>query len=499
MYSVNIYCSVRRAVQVEGMSRREAARVYDLDVKTVRKMLSFSDPPGYQRKQPPKRPKLGPFTGFIDQILEDDKIQPRKQRHTAKRIFHRIRDEHGYSGGYTVVKDYVREKRLHLQETFVPLTHPPGHAQADFGEAWAFIGGVEQKIHFLVIDLPHSDTPFVKAYPRETTEAFCDGHNAAFTFFGGVPQSVLYDNTKLAVAKIKRDGQRTLTTEFTRLQSHYLFAERFGRPGKGNDKGKVEGMVGYIRRNFMVPKPRFNSFDELNAYLEEKCQERFKDRLRGHKETIGERYIRDQTALLPLPSTLYDASEKVPTEVNSQALVRYRSNDYSVPTRYGYHKVGVRGYIHEVIISCGTQEIARHVRSYDKEDVVFDPLHYLELLEQKPGALDQAAPLANWELPDEFDGLRRLLESRLGKKGKREYIQILRLLEVFKFQDVHIAIRDSIRLGAIGFDAVKHLVLCHIEHRPAQLDLALYPHLPQTQVKLTTAKDYNSLLSGAPS
>jgi transposase len=191
MYQVEFYSKLRRACHVEGMSIREAARVFGVHRKTVRKILRFSVPPGYQRGATPKRPKLDGFTGIIDQILATDAGSPRKQRHTSKRIYERLRDEYGFAGGYTIVKDYVRSQRLSRREVFVPLIHEPGHAQADFGEAVVRIGGVEQKAHFLAMDLPHSDACFVKAYPAETTEAFCDGHNAAFAFFGGVPLSIL--------------------------------------------------------------------------------------------------------------------------------------------------------------------------------------------------------------------------------------------------------------------------------------------------------------------
>src|SRR5829696_9594177 len=185
---------------------------------------------------------------------------------------------------------------------FVPLAHPPGHGQADFGEAVAVIGGVERKIHVFCLDLPHSDAGFVKAYPAETAEAFCDGHTAAFAFFGGVPRSMLYDNTRLAVARILGDGTRQRTRAFAELQSHHLFADRFGRPGKGNDKGKVEGLVGYARRNFLVPVPRVESLAALNAGLEARCRERQGARPRGHEESIGERLARDRAALLPPPA-----------------------------------------------------------------------------------------------------------------------------------------------------------------------------------------------------
>ena len=226
------------------MSIREAARTFGLHRDTIRKMLSYSVPPGYRQQ---------------------------------------------------------------TKEMFVPLSHPPSHAQCDFGEALVVIGGVERKAHCFVLDMPHSDGCFVKAYPAESTEAFLDGHVSAFAYLGGVPQSILYDNTRLAVAKILGDGRRQLTRAFTELQSHYLFEDRFGRPGKGNDKdndkGKVEGLVGYVRRNFLVPVPSFESFDTLNAHLERRCLERMDAKLRGHTETIGHRMERDlDGANVPVPN-----------------------------------------------------------------------------------------------------------------------------------------------------------------------------------------------------
>jgi hypothetical protein len=377
---------------------------------------------------------------------------------------------------------------------FVPLVHPPGHAQVDFGEALGVIGGVERKIHYLAMDLPHSDAIFVAAYPAETTEAFCDGHVKGFAFFGGVPQSILYDNTKIAVARILGDGRRQRTRVFSELQSHYLFKDRFGRPGRGNDKGKVEGLVGFARRNFMVPVPVFADFEGLNAHLLDSCRKRLADRPRGHDGTIGERLAADLAAFqTPLPAP-YDACEKRPGTVNSLSLVRYRSNDYSVPTAYGHRKVLIRGYVHEVVIACGAEVIARHPRSYEREDFVFNPLHYLALIEQKTNALDQAAPLSGWQLPEEFATMRRLLEARMGKKGKREFVQVLRLMEVFRIEDVTAGVRDAIARGAIGFDAVKHLVLCRIERRPPRLDMAIYPYLPKATVTTTLARSYMDLL-----
>src|SRR4051812_37664537 len=345
MFSVELYGGVAPPCRVGGRGRREGARRFGLHRKTVRKMLAFSVPPGYRRSKPRARPKLDPFTPIIDRILEADRSAPPKQRHTAKRIYERLRDEHGYAGGYTILKDYVRGQQARAQEVFVPLVHPPGHAQVDFGEAVAVIGGVRQAIHLFCLDLPQSDAGFVKAYPAERTEAFLDGHVSAFSFLGGVPRSILYDNTKLAVARILGDGQRKRTRSFAELQSHYLFLDRFGRPGKGNDKGKVEGLVGYARRNYLVPLPEVPSFAALNAYLEQRCLEHFRFRLRGHTQSIGERLERDLDALQPLPASPYDPCDRRPARVSSLSLVPY---DYSVPPVYGHRPVLVRGYVNEV-------------------------------------------------------------------------------------------------------------------------------------------------------
>jgi len=491
---VEIYGRVRRAVRVEGRSQRAVARDFGLSRETVRKMLQYAVPPGYQRQQPIKRPKLGPWVGVIDAILEDDKQRPAKQRHTAKRIFERLKEEHGFTGGYTIVKDYVRSAELHSREMFIPLTHAPGEAQVDFGEALVVIAGVERKAHYLAMDLPHSDDCFVAAFPAETTEAFLEGHVRAFAYFGGVPTRILYDNSKIAVARILGGEERQKTRAFSELQSYYLFADKFGRPAKGNDKGKVEGLVGYARRNFMVPIPRVSSWEELNTRLEAESQKRRLRRLRGHTETIGERFERDHVAMLPLPAAPYEACEKIAGRVSSLSLVRYRSNDYSVPTQYGHRQVWVKGYVHQLVIACGSEVIARHERSYEREAVVFDPMHYLALLEQKTRALDQAAPLAGWQLPECFAQLRRLLEARLKKHGSREYVQVLRLMETFAINEVTHAIEDALKLGTISFDAVRHLLLCRIERRPPRLDMENYPHLPMAQVRTTQAADYMSLL-----
>ena len=268
MFAVEVYAAVRHFVFVEGNSRREAARVFGLSRETVLKMCRFSLPPGYTRTKP--------------------------------------------------VKDYVRIARARGRETFVPLSHPAGHAQVDFGEAVGVIGGVRCKLHFFCMDLPQSDACFVKAYPAETTEAFLDGHVSAFAFFGGVPLSILYDNLKIAVAKICGDGKRERTRAFTELVSHYLFQDRFGRPGKGNDKGKVEGLVKYARSNFLTPIPVAASFDDLNAMLAERCRARQNERAGRHTANIGERLAADLAAFRDLPAVPLEPCEKRAARVSSR-------------------------------------------------------------------------------------------------------------------------------------------------------------------------------------
>jgi transposase len=496
MYAVEVYATVRQLVFNEGKSRREVARLLGLSRDTVRKMCRYAAPPGYVRTKPVERPKLGPLIAVIEAILEADEAAPPKQRHTAKRIFERLRDEHGFTGGYTTVKDYVRVARVRRREVFVPLAHPPGHAQVDFGEAVGIIGGARVKLHVFCLDLPHSDAAFVKAYPAETTEAFLDGHASALAFLGGVPRSILYDNTRLAVARILPDGTRERTAAFTRLISHYAFRDRFGRPGKGNDKGKAEALVKHVRRTFLTPVPVAPNLDALNADLERRCLARLDETAGRNPTPIGERLEADLEAFRPLPGTPFEPCEVRPGRVASTSVVRYRGVDYSVPTAYGHREVVVKGFVDRVVVLAGAEEIARHRRSYEKGACVFGPLHYLSLLEVKPGALDQAAPLQGWDLPPAFGEMRRLLEARMGPRGKKEFIQVLRLIEVAPLATAAAAVSDAIRRGVIGFDAVKQLLMARIENRPPRLDPRAYPYLATTTVKTTAAADYAALLSG---
>src|SRR5271156_4211894 len=303
------WADIRRRVLIDGTSKRQVLRETGMHWKTLKKILENSAPPGYRQERPRVKRKLGPYVWRIEQILKEDKAMPKKQRHTAKRIFERLRQE-GYEGGYTAVKEAVREMERHRQEVFVPLSHPPGEAQVDFGYALARINGALRKVAFFVMALPFSDAMFVMAFERECTETFWEGHVRAFEFFGGVPRKIVYDNTRVAVGQIL-GKERRLTQGFLQLKSHYLFQHHFCRVARGNEKGVVEGQVKFTRLNYFVPVPLAGDLAGLNGHLYQRCQDDQQRRLRGQTGTKAELLLADQKAFLPLPTTPFEACRKV--------------------------------------------------------------------------------------------------------------------------------------------------------------------------------------------
>ncbi len=294
------WTEIRRKVLVEGASKRSIHRDYGIGHQALAKILANPEPPGYQMSGIVGSPCSGPTWPSIDEILDDDREAPPKQRHTARRIFERLRDEYGYTGCYSQVQTAVKWAKAYSKEAFVPLSHPPGHAQFDFGEAVVEIAGGRCKAALGVITLPYSDTYFVSAYPRECTETFQAAHVAGFEFFGGVPLRTSYDNTTIAVTKVM-GRERELTRAFLALESHYLFEHHFCRVGRGNEKGHVENHVGYSRRNLLVPVPAFPSWAALNEYLAAGCYADLFRRVRGKAGTKADRLADDRAAMLALP------------------------------------------------------------------------------------------------------------------------------------------------------------------------------------------------------
>lgn len=481
---------------MEGVSRRQIQRETGLHWKTLKKVLEHGSPPGYRQvKARPKR-KLGPHEEWIKRVLEEDREMPAKQRHTAWRIFVRLRDERGYTGGYTAVREWVRKLTSRTQEVFVPLSHPPGEAQVDFGHALVKEAGRLRKVAFFVMVLPYSGAVFVKVYERECTETFWDGHVEAFGFFGGVPRRIVYDNTGVAVSRIMTGGvkERRLTRGFLALKSHHLFDHRFCNVRRGNEKGAVEGMVKFTRGNFLVPVPQVRDLGELNAGLRQRCLEDRQRRVRGKREIKEVRFDEDLAAMLPLPAARFEGWRQQSTTVSSLSLVRFDDNDYSVPVAWAHHPVVAKGSCDEVVLCSGFEEVARHRRVWDKEQVVFDPLHYLALLERKPGALDQARPLQGWVLPECFAVLRRRLEHERDGEGTREYIRVLRLLEKHPPGALRRAVESALRCGATSRDAIAQFLQPRESWRMTLFNLDGHPHLRGVKVQAPDVRAYSGLL-----
>lgn len=497
---MEFWTEVRRRVLTGGLSKRAACLEYGINWRTLTKILDHVEPPGYRQSKPRRRPKIEAFLPIVDEILRSDRAAPRKQRHSAYRIFERLRDEHGFSGGYTIVKDAVRDWKQSHQETFLPLTHPPGEAQVDFGFAQVKIRGRGEstKVAVFVMTLPYSGAIFCQAFPRECTEVFLEGHRRAFEFFGGVPWRISYDNSKIAVSKIIGSRDRELTREFLRLQSHYLFAEHFCLVRRPNEKGNVEKLLGFARSRFLVPVPEVDSLKELNEQLSEQCRDDLQHRSRGksaNKETL---LTEERAAFLPLPARPIEARRITQAAVDSTALVRFDRNSYSVPTKYAHRRVTVVATVDQVRLIFQDKLIASHDRCWEKEQFFYQPVHYLALLERKPGGLDFAQPLAGWQLPECFDLLRRRLEANDGQQGTRHYIQVLRLFERFSLKQLKDAIEYALDIDVIDPDSIR-VILSHRSETTVELfSLDGRPQLKTFNVETTDVSAYQSLLGQQP-
>jgi transposase len=497
LQDMELWTEIRRRVLTGELSRRQAVKDYQLNYRTIQKIVGHVEPPGYRRKAPRQRPKLEPFLPRILKILDADQTAPKKQRHTAKRIFERLRDEHAYAGSYEGVKEAVRELKASRQEVFLPLAHPPGEAQIDFGYAEIDLAGERTKVALFVMTLPYSDALFVQAFPRECTEAFQEGHRRAFEFFGAVPTRISYDNSKIAVTKITGSRDRQLTGEFLRLQSHYLFQAHFCLVRRANEKGKVEGLVGFGRRNFLVPVPRVDSLPELNEELVRRCEADLDRTLRGKSGSKRELLAEERAALRPLPAQSFDARRVTQASACGLSLVRFDANRYSVPVAHARRPITIVATVDEVRLIDGDRLVARHPRCWKREQDLYDPVHYLALLERKPGGFDHARPLADWGLPACFDELRRLLEAE--GLGTKEYIRVLRLLERWDLPALTDAVEYALDIGVLDADAIRVIAEHRREEPVALFSLEGRPHLRTVSVETTDVAAYGALLEGGAS
>jgi hypothetical protein len=320
----------------------------------------------------------------------------------------------------------------------------------------------------------------------------------AFTFFGGIPTRISYDNSKIAVGKIVGDRERQVTKEFLRLKSHFLYEDHFCLVRRPNEKGHVERLLDYARKTFLVPVPQVRSLEELNAQLAALCEKDLARTLRGKpacKQVLLDEERSDH--LRPMPKEEFSSYRVEPTKADSLSLVRFDRNSYSVPTKYAYRPVTVKASIDQVHLIYDGELVATHPRCWDKQQFFYDPVHYLALLERKPGGFDYARPLEGWDLPVCFGILRRRLEAEFSGPGTREFIKVLRLLESHSLSNLQQAVQQALEIGASSADAVR-LILEYRDEQPVDLFcLDGRPHLKHVRVSQTSVLAYQSLLSSS--
>jgi len=429
MLTVDHYGKIRRAHR-DGMSIRDIARTFHHSRRKIRQILQEPQPQPYTRAKPAPAPVLGSFHAVIDAILTADEDAPPKQRHTAMQVYRRLRAEHDYGGGYDQVRRYVGRHRRDRRETFIPLAHDPGQRlEADFGHIHVDFPDGRRLVPVLIAAWSFSDYGFALATPTERTEAILAGMVEAFTFFGCVPYEVWWDNPTTVVAQIFQGRDRRPNPYYAALASHYAFEPLFCMPARGNEKPCAETRVRVLQRQWATPVPRVADLPALNRHLRACCLAEGDRTVAGRAETIGQQFARDRACALPLPAHPFDACVVQAAQVDKYQTVRFDNNRYSVPRPCAYQGVTVKGYLDRVEVTAKGQVVARHERSYEREQQILDPRHYLAALGRRPAALDHAPVLKNWALPEVFGRLRQALEQRHGAHaGGRHYIRVLQLL-----------------------------------------------------------------------
>jgi transposase len=429
------------------------------DRETIRKAIVRAAPMAYRLQKPREAPVIGPYKQRINELLKESKQQKRKQRYTARRIYEIVRGE-GYAGSEGAVHNYVsRERRKgEYKEKYIPLEFEAGQdGQVDWGEAEVILAGERVTVQLFILRLNYSKARFVMAFPFQKQEAFFEGHNQAFRFFGGVPRRLTYDNLKTAVFKILSRRNRQEQEAFKRFRSYYLFESNYCNPAQGHEKGGVENDVGYVQRNFMTPLLEVNSFEELNALLWQACQDNLHRRGRGQLASVADLLADERSHFLPLPAELFPACVSAPVKPNGYSQVALDTNRYSVPVENGNDQLVLRAYPFRVEILLGEKVIAAHPRCFGREQDVLDPLHYLNLLEQRPAAFEHAKPLRHWRKhwPQDYDRLLEALRSRLPEgRGVKEFIAVLKLHRDHPANQVEQAVRAALEVGAASLDGV---------------------------------------------
>jgi transposase len=472
----------------------------------VREALHSAEPSATKPQQRQLR-KLDVVSDFIDQILRADLSAPPKQRHTARRIFHRLQVElPGFSGSERAVRGYVQRRRQQLghehREVFVSQTYAWGsEAQVDWYEAWAVLSGERVKLQVFEMRSMASGAAYHRAYTHASQQAFLEAHQLAFAYFAGVFRILRYDNLKSAVKKVLRGYRREETSRFIAFRSHWRFQSEFCNPARGNEKGGVEGEGGYFRRNHWVPLPEACDLDELNIYLERCCREDQNRVLAGRIETVGGAMLTEQPHLLPLAAEPFDLAEISFPTVDGLRCVRVRTNRYSVPLRPGT-KLEARVHADSVELWHEGLRVARHERCYSRQQQVLDLEHYLDVLERKPGALAGSTALAQWRQagrwPESFDRLWHALNTRHGRQhGTRQLIELLQLGTGEGWPRLRAAVEQALALGCHDVAAIRHLMVAGHLDRPAVAAIDI-GSLVRYERPMPVMSSYDQLLSPHP-
>ncbi len=494
MLTVDDYAKIRLAHR-DGMSIREIASTFHHSRRKVRAVLAQPQPAPYTRTKPPPAPVLGSFHQAIDAILAADEDAPPKQRHTAMQLYRRLRDEHGYTGGYDQVRRYVGKHRRNRKETFIPLAHDPGvRLEADFGHIHVDFPDGRRLVPVLINAWAYSNYGFALALPTERTEAILAGMVAGFSFFGCVPREVWWDNPKTVVRLIFKGRERQPNDYYQALASHYRFEALFCMPARGNEKPHAETRVRVLQQQWATPVPKVADLDALNAQLRQRAVAELSRTVAGYEESIGQRFERDRARAQPLPEHAFDPCIQTASVVDKYQTVQFDNNRYSVPRACAFRGVTVKGYVDRVEVADGGGVVARHKRSYGRNEQVLDPLHYLATLGRKPAALDHAPVMRDWKLPGSFAALRDSLEQRHGPQaGARQYIRVLQLLAEHPLARVQQAVEACSGLTAAQAERIAGMVV-RLAEREAEVPASLGAATPEVQVPRPDLGRFDQLL-----
>jgi len=468
MISVDEREKIRRAYFIDGKSQRQIARELGHSRRTVKAAIESAEASEYRMQKEREAPVLGPYKARIEELLAENERLPRKQRYTGHKIYQDLYSR-GYRGSESGVRRYIGRLRRARKKrpVYLPLEFDPGtDAQVDWGEGEAIIAGERVRVQLFYMRLCYSRKMFMRAYPTQKQESFFEGHVLAFHHFQGVPRRISYDNLKTAVLRVLRGRNRQEQEAFTVFRSHYLFESHFCTPGQGHEKGGVEHNVGFGRRNFMVPLPQVASFEELNEHLLAQCVADDQRRVERQEMTIGEAWAVERPHLQPLPAHDYACCVTRSAVLNPYSQVVFETDRYSVPTDRAYRNLVLKAYPFRLDILHGEEVLACHPRCYGRQQDILDPLHYLPLLEQRPGAFHHAQPLRRWrqEWPPVYERLlARLQEQEEGNRGLREFIRILKLHQEYPADLIAQAVEQALAYGSFRLDSVR-LCLHHILH-----------------------------------